>query len=396
MPSPDLDFWRLPWLGAAMVGVCLGHSLLLWRGFLKERGLGHVLAAGALQGVGLLACLASPWPEPIPLPVNLLLLAGAGYGLWALRTYAGIPVRMNRWGWLALGAWALVALAFHGMGFRWVRGLLVPAALMVLALGMARDLARLPGAGRGRLPAQVCAGLTILLAFCALGAGLTTAAFLAGTGAYTAPARTWFCFGVLAAHQVSILLLAQVQGQRTRARLEGLTGTDPVTGLASAKGFRERLDRAVGRSLRTGRVTSLLILDLDGFETMVRDHGPSQADRIQEAFAHTLSATLREADLSGRLGDGRFAALLHLTPPEEALLAAERLRSTWENVSLSLGSHAIRATLSGGVASTREPINGASALLALAVGRAITARMDGGNDVEGEAPAYAEGSLEAN
>jgi len=388
MPDPALGPWNLPWLGTVMVAICLGHSLLLWQGFLKERGLGHVLAAGALQGLGLLACLARPWPEPVPLWVNLLLLAGAGYGLWALRTYAGLTVRLNRWGWLALGAWAVVALAFHGMGFRWVRGMVVPAALVVLALGMSRDLARLPGPGRGRLPAQVCAGLAILLAFAALGAGLTTAAYLADTGIYTAPVRAWFAFGVLATHQVSILLLAQVQGQRLRTRLDGLTGTDPVTGLASAKGFRTRLDRAVDRSLRTGRVTSLLILDLDGFETMVREHGPAQVDRIQEAFAVTMDRTLREADLSGRLGGGRFAALLHQTPPAEALLAAERLRSTWENAVLSLGAHTFRATLSGGVASTREPINGSSALLALATGRAVSARISGGNEVEGETLAF--------
>jgi len=375
-----------------MVGFCLGHSLLLWRGYLKERGLGQVLAAGTLQGLGLLACLSCPWPEPIPFPVNLLLLAGAGYGLWALRSYAGVPARLNRWGWLALGAWIAVALAFQGMGFRWVRGLVVPAALTVLALGMSRDLARLPG--RVRLPAQVSAGLTILLAFCALGAGLTTAAFLAETGLYTAPMRTWFFFGVLVAHQGALLLLGQVQGQRVQARLEGLTATDPVTGLASARGFRDRLDRAVARSLRTGRVTSLLVLDLDDFEAMVREHGPTQVDHLQEAFAGTLTATLREADLAGRLGEGRFAALLHQTPPEEALLAAERLRSTWENVAVSLGSRTFRATLSGGVASTRESINGTSALLALAMGRAIAARMGGGNDVEGETPVYE--SMEAN
>jgi diguanylate cyclase (GGDEF)-like protein len=394
MPSAVLVSWSLPWLGAALLGVCGLHSLLLWQGHLKEKWLGHVLAAGLLQGLGILACLACSWPEPIPPQVNGLLLLGAGYGLWALRAYAGFPARMNRWGGLALGAWVLVALAFHAMGFRWVRGFVVPATLGVLALGMSRDLGRLPQ-GRGiKAPAQVCAGLAILLAFGALGAGLTSAAFLAGTGVYTPLVRAWFFFGILVVHQVSVLLLAQVQGQRLQTRLVGLVATDPATGLASAKGFQDRLDRAVGRSLRTGKVTSLLILDLDGYEAMVLEHGPTQAARILEAFAVTMNATLREADLSGRLEGGRFAALLHQTPPMEAMLAAERLRSTWENVALNLGAQAVRATLSGGVASTREPIEGAGALLSLAMVRALSARNGGGNNVEGEVQVYA--SLEAN
>ena len=397
MPSPTFNPESLPVLGTALVVLCALHSLLLWRGYLKEKGLGHVLAASALQGLGLLACLVLPWPAPIPFPVKVLLLAGAGYGLWALRAYAGYPPRMNRWGWLALGAWVLVALAFHTIGFRWVRGFVAPATLGVLALGASREWGRLPHRHGVKAPAHVSAGLAVLLAFSALGAGLTTAAFLAGTGYYTSEVRVWFLFGVLAVHQVALILLAQVQGQRVQARLDGLVATDPVTGLASAWGFRQRLDRAVGRSLRTGRVTSLLILDLDGYEDMVRSHGATPVAHLLEAFAVTLSATLREADQAGRLEGARFAALLHQTPPMEATLAAERLRSTWENVPLTLGSQAIHATLSVGVASTREPIEDAGALLALAAARAASVRAGGGNDVEGEPPAYSPSAiLEAN
>ena len=385
MPSPLFPPACLPWLGAALVGLCALHSLLLWRGYLKEKGLGHLLAASALQGLGLLVCLVLPWPQPVPVPVKLLLLAGAGYGLWALRVYAGYPPRLNRWGWLALGAWVVVALAFHAIGFRWVRGFVVPATLGVLALGASREWGRLPRSQGVKAPAQACAGLTVLLAFSALGAGLTTAAFLADTGFYTPQVRVWFLFGILAVHQVALVLLAQVQGQRVQDRLDRLVATDPVTGLASALGFRQRLDRAVGRSLRTGRVTSLLILDLDGYDDMVRTHGAAPVAHLLEAFAVTLGATLREADLGGRLAGARFAALLHQTPPMEATLAAERLRSTWENVPLTLGSQAIRATLSAGVASTREPIEDAAALLALATARAASVRAAGGNDVEGEA-----------
>ena len=387
-----LATFGLPGLGLALVACTMLHSAMLWRGFPQEKGLGHLLAAHALQGLGLLACLACPWPESIPAGANLLLLLGAGYGLWALRTYAGLPARMNLWGWTALGAWTALALAFHAMGFKWVRGLALPVTLAVLALGISREWGRLPRPGSFRAPAQAGAVLAALLALGALVAGLTAAVFLNEPGADSGQARAWLFLALLGLHQGATILLAQTQAQRVQARLAGLAGTDPDTGLASARGFRERLNRAVDRSLRTGRVTSILVLELDRYEEMVQAHGSAQVARIQEAFAVTLNATLREADFSGFLGGGRFAALLHQTPPGEALLAAERLRSTWENAALSLDALPIRATLSGGVASTRETVADAEELLTLAMGRAWAVRSGGGNNVDGEV-LY---SLEAN
>lgn len=358
------------------------HSALLWLGHRREPGLGHVLAATALQGLGLLLYLAQPWPGGLLAPASLL-LAAAGYGLWAFRRYAGLPVRMNRWAWLALGAWVLVALAFVAMGYRWVPGLVRPVAVAVLALGISRELGHLSRPGGGKAP-QVCAGLAVALALAALGAGAAAAFPPADPGLQAPQARAWFFFLCLAAHLVFTLLLAQVQGQRIQLRLDRLTGIDPVTGLASAQGFRECLVRAAGRSLRTGRPTSVLVLELDGFEAMLERHGPAPLGHILEAFAQTMNRTLREADLCGRLEGCRFAALLHHTQPFEALLAGERLRATWENLTLTLGAGRFQPSLSGGVASTLEPIQAADDLLALAAGRAAAARTAGGNRVEGE------------
>ena len=369
-------------LGAVLLLLTSLHSLLLWLGNRGERGLGPLLAAGALQGAGLLASAGPAGSERFSGVIDLALLGSAGYGLWALRRYAGLPARMQRWAWLALGSWVLVGLAFQAMGLFGLGGLAVPVALAVLALAMAREWARLPRTGAA--PAQLCAGLALALGLAALGAGLTASYFPAQAAAPEAQVHAWFWFGILAAQQLATLLLGQVQGQRLRARLEGLVATDPLTGLASAQGFRARLDRAVGRSLRTGVPTSLLILELDDLGPLAAEHGPLLLGRILEAFARTLDQTLREADFSGRLEGGRFVALLHRTQPLEALLAAERLRATWEDQPLTLGARAFRSTLSAGMASTREPVADSEALLAMALGRAALARTVGGNTVEGE------------
>jgi diguanylate cyclase (GGDEF)-like protein len=379
---PAFDPRSLFWLGLALVVLSALHSALLWLGQRRETGLGQVLAAGFMQGLGLLALLARSWPGQALEPVLLFLLAGTGWGLWALRRFAGLPGRMNRWARLALASWLLLAVVFHLLGLAWVRGLVPAVTLAALVLGMSREVALLTRRDRFRLPAQVCAALAVLLALAALGAGFAAALFPAAD-AFSSQDRAWFFFAVLGAQQLFLFLLALVQGQRLQARLERLVATDPVTGLASVEGFRERLDRAVGRSLRTGRMNSLMLLELDGYATLVAEHGPAPAALILEAFGRTLKNTLREADFTGRLEGPRFAALLHLTPPEEALLAAERLRAAWADLPLALDAQSLRCTLSAGVASTRERIEASEDLLALALDRVAIARLAGGNSVEG-------------
>ena len=377
--SPStFELQALLWLGLILVLAATLHSLLLWRGNRREAGLDHVLAAGSLQGLCLLGHLARPWLGGTTTGFNLLLLPSAIYGLWALRRYAGLPARWRRWEWRLLALWGVLALALRAPG---------PAAailLVILILGAARELRGLAQQGEGQTPALVCEGLAYALALAAVVSGLPTAFFSALRGPEAGQIRAVFAFGVLGAHQLLAVLFAQVQGQRVRQRLDGLVATDPLTGLASALGFKDRLDRAVGRSLHTGRTTSILVLELDGFDILVAEHGTGPMNFLLEAFARTLRQTLREADLTGRLEGCRFAALLHQTQPLEALLAAERLRAAWNELVLPLETGVHRPTLSGGVASTREAIQDTEGLMGLALGRVASVRMDGGNNVAGE------------
>jgi diguanylate cyclase (GGDEF)-like protein len=385
-PAPDLVPAFAPHglflLGLALFCLVSLHSLLLAQGHRGTEGLGALLAATWVQGLGLLALLGSPWLGGAPAG-NLLLLLGAGCGLWATRRYAGRPARLDRWGWIALGSWIGVALGFRAMGFHWVQELAVPAALTVLALGQSRELGLLAWQGVPASLARVAAGTAALLAVAALVAGGAAVLTPADSAWRTPEGRAWFVLGCLGTQQGLAVLLAQIQGQRVLAGLRRLTGTDPATGLASAQGFRDRMERAVARSARTGRVTSILILELDGFQNLLEAHGAASLAHILEAFAISLNRTLREVDLCGRLEGGRFAALLHQTQPGEALLAAERVRVTWADLPLTQGSRSFHATLSGGVASTREPVSSCQELLELGLRRAAAARDAGGDTVLG-------------
>ena len=372
-------------LGVALFSLVSLHSLLLGLGHRDTEGLCHVLAATWLQGLGLLAQLGTPWLGGAP--AGGLLLLGCSYGLWSLRRYAGRPARLDHWVWIALGSWVLVALGFHAMGFHWVQELAVPAGLAVLALVMARELWLLAWRGVPASLARMVAGGAALLAVAALVAGGAAVLTPADSAWRTPEARAWFALGCLGTQQGLVVLLAQIQGQRMLAGLRRLTGTDLATGLVSAQGFRDRLERAVAGSARTGRATSILILELDNFQDLLEAHGPAALAHFLEAFAVTLDRALREVDLCARLSGGRFAALLHHTEPGGALLAAERVRASWADLPLTQGSQSFHATLSGGVASTREPVAGCQELLELGLRRAAEAREAGGDTVLGVAEA---------
>jgi diguanylate cyclase (GGDEF)-like protein len=61
-------------------------------------------------------------------------------------------------------------------------------------------------------------------------------------------------------------------------------------------------------------------------------------------------ATMRKSDIFGRIGGEEFGLLLPETDPEEARLAAERIRSMVESTIIQVGGIEVRATVSLGVA----------------------------------------------
>jgi diguanylate cyclase (GGDEF)-like protein len=127
--------------------------------------------------------------------------------------------------------------------------------------------------------------------------------------------------------------------------------TDPLTGLANRRTFRERLEAEVRRADRHGRPLSLVIFDLDHFKAVNDTHGHQAGDDALIAVACRLTALARNGELIARIGGEEFAWLMPETTQDGAYLAAERARQT-------IGSAPFgdvgRLTLSAGVCSNRN------------------------------------------
>src|SRR4029079_13685469 len=86
------------------------------------------------------------------------------------------------------------------------------------------------------------------------------------------------------ASDAAVLVLLQAVDISDRkileARLQHLADHDALTGLYTRRRFEEELAREISRSRRHGRVSTLLVLDLDGSKQVNDGFGHSTGDDV--------------------------------------------------------------------------------------------------------------------
>jgi diguanylate cyclase (GGDEF)-like protein/PAS domain S-box-containing protein len=85
---------------------------------------------------------------------------------------------------------------------------------------------------------------------------------------------------------------------------------DPLTGLFNRSMFNERLQQALAQAARFERSVALLFIDLDGFKVVNDTLGHTAGDQLLAELAMRLRATLREGDVTGRMGGDEFVVLI--------------------------------------------------------------------------------------
>jgi diguanylate cyclase (GGDEF)-like protein len=110
-------------------------------------------------------------------------------------------------------------------------------------------------------------------------------------------------------------------------RLEVLSYTDGLTGIANRRSFDRMLAQEWSRGQRAGAPLALLMLDVDHFKHFNDHYGHLAGDACLQALARLLAEAGRRAgDLVARYGGEEFVVLLPNTSAEDALETARHIQ----------------------------------------------------------------------
>jgi len=147
----------------------------------------------------------------------------------------------------------------------------------------------------------------------------------------------------------------QLAEQRQRiARLEALSMTDELTGIANRRAFERRLQQALAAAERHGEPGVLGFFDLDDFKAINDRFGHEAGDSLLKAVADRLQAQLRQDDCVARLGGDEFAVILVRCPAHAGRAKLRAMQASLSELpspaadngaalSVSLGIRAFRA-----------------------------------------------------
>jgi diguanylate cyclase (GGDEF)-like protein len=96
----------------------------------------------------------------------------------------------------------------------------------------------------------------------------------------------------------------------TISSLEGLSGSDPLTGLPNRRQGEERLAEDFGRARRSGGMLTLALADVNRFKTINDTHGHQAGDACIRHVAQVMRSNVREGDWLARWGGDEFVLAL--------------------------------------------------------------------------------------
>lgn len=125
---------------------------------------------------------------------------------------------------------------------------------------------------------------------------------------------------------MTLLALDMSAVRELHHQLEVMTITDALTGLLNRRGFVQALQAAISRNQRTGKMSALLYLDLDGFKQINDQFGHDRGDDALRWVSQQLQGCLRPYDRLARIGGDEFTVIIEgVNGPEDAAAVAEKL-----------------------------------------------------------------------
>nr|CAD6438851.1 GGDEF domain-containing protein [Rhizobium sp. Q54] len=139
----------------------------------------------------------------------------------------------------------------------------------------------------------------------------------------------------------------QAKLARMTVELDRVAHTDSLTDLANRRAFLD----ATATLFSGGNETdgALLFIDADHFKSINDTFGHAMGDAVLRTIAHVIRASVRDGDLTGRIGGEEFAVFLVGASQSSAAEVAERIRQNVQSIAEPLGVTDRDITVSVGV-----------------------------------------------
>ena len=125
---------------------------------------------------------------------------------------------------------------------------------------------------------------------------------------------------------------------------------DSLTGLWNRRSILELLRRDMARAQREEKPLTAIMIDVDHFKRINDRIGHLAGDEVLTEVTNRVAATLRSADILGRIGGEEFLIILYPADGETAVEVMERARRACESGPVAFDSGEFDVTISLGAA----------------------------------------------
>ena len=155
---------------------------------------------------------------------------------------------------------------------------------------------------------------------------------------------------------VQMAKVQEINGELEKAlsRIEELAIRDELTGLYNRRYLMDALEREKTRADRSGRLFSVIMLDIDHFKRINDTYGHVQGDVVLKAVSKAAQDAIRVNDFCARYGGEEFLVVLEELPISGAKACTERLRKSVEALKFAELGDAFTVTVSLGYTQYRQ------------------------------------------
>ena len=163
--------------------------------------------------------------------------------------------------------------------------------------------------------------------------------------------------------------------------LEFQATRDELTGLLNRREFHNQLDREFSSFNRQHQPLCLFLLDIDHFKMVNDTYGHPVGDSVLKEIAYRIFKNIRPHDSAMRYGGEEFVVILPDTEPADAMIVAERLRTSISDQPVEINDLKLPITTSIGISCLNRAEITQKALIKAADDALYQSKTDGRNRI---------------